>query len=121
MVRCCTATFAVAIRARSRSSPNADWSAHRSSCELSVHAARWRRGSGARTAARHPPRSRTWRLTMDGYHVALVVHLLTLVAAGAVSAIVHLAESRGAHAATVGEAMPWHRIAGAAAKYFPII
>lgn len=58
---------------------------------------------------------------MDGYHIALVVHLLTLVAAGAVSAIVHLAESRGSHAATIGEAVPWHRIAGAAAKYFPII
>lgn len=58
---------------------------------------------------------------MDGYHVALVIHLLTLVAAGSVSAIVHLAESRGSRAATIGEAVPWHRIAGSAARFFPIV
>jgi hypothetical protein len=58
---------------------------------------------------------------MDGYHVALVIHLLTLVAASSVSAIVHLAESRGSRATTIADALPWHRISGSAARFFPII
>jgi hypothetical protein len=57
---------------------------------------------------------------MDRYHVTLFIHLLTLVAASVVSAIVHLAVARRARARTVGEMLDWHGVLESSAKLFPI-
>lgn len=57
---------------------------------------------------------------MDAYHVALFIHLMSLVAAACASAIVHFAVHRRGHAAAVGEALQWHAFAGATARVFPI-
>lgn len=56
---------------------------------------------------------------MDGYHIALFVHLVALVAAGAASAVTHLAEGCAQRAATVHDARQWHMRAGKAARTFP--
>ncbi|HEU4641864.1 MAG TPA: hypothetical protein VFS44_05355 [Gemmatimonadaceae bacterium] len=58
---------------------------------------------------------------MDGYRIALFVHLLALVAASCASAIVHLAESKRRRAATAHEALQWLQIAAKAAPTFPIV
>jgi hypothetical protein len=57
---------------------------------------------------------------MDGYHVALFIHLLALVAAATASGLAHLAHGRTARARTVAEAMEWHAFGGAVARVFPI-
>jgi len=57
---------------------------------------------------------------MDGYHLALFIHLLALMAAVAASALVHLADARRARAATPRDALAWHALAGSAARTFPI-
>jgi len=57
---------------------------------------------------------------VDGYHLALFVHLLALMAAVAASALVHLADARRARAATPRDALAWHALAGSAARTFPI-
>lgn len=58
---------------------------------------------------------------MNGYHIALFVHLVALVAAGAAAATTHLAEWCTQHAATVREARQWHTRAGKSARTFPIV
>lgn len=58
---------------------------------------------------------------MDGFHIALFLHLLALVAAGAASAATHLAESSAQHAATVRDARAWHLRASKAARTFPTV
>lgn len=58
---------------------------------------------------------------MDVYHLALFLHLLSLFAASAASAVTHLAEARVRRAATVREARQWHAVAGSAARTFPIV
>lgn len=57
---------------------------------------------------------------MDGYHIALFVHLCALIGAVAASAIVHIALHRRMRAPTVHEFLDWHNILMAAAKAFPI-
>lgn len=57
---------------------------------------------------------------MIGYHIALYIHLLALVAASATAAVVHLADVRRRSAVTVVEARQWHRLLGSTARFFPI-
>jgi hypothetical protein len=56
---------------------------------------------------------------MDRYHIALFIHILTLVVAGSVTAIVKLAATRRIRARTVGEALEWHTMMISTAKFFP--
>jgi hypothetical protein len=58
---------------------------------------------------------------VDGYHIALFLHLLALVAAGSASAVTHLAEGCAQRAATVHDARQWHMRAGKAARTFPAV
>ena len=57
---------------------------------------------------------------MTSYQIALFVHLLALLAATAASAIVHFAGGRRARAATLREAMEWHRLTGVTARVVPV-
>ena len=56
---------------------------------------------------------------MDRYHIALFLHIVTLVVAASVTAIVKLAATRRMRARTVGEALEWHNMMTSAAKLFP--
>jgi len=58
---------------------------------------------------------------MDGYHIALYVHLLALVGAASASTLVHFAEHRRGRSATVAEALQWHRLIGVTSRTFPIV
>jgi hypothetical protein len=55
----------------------------------------------------------------NGYHIALFIHFLALVAASAAAAIVHFADARGHRAATADEALQWQDLVDSAAKVFP--
>jgi hypothetical protein len=57
---------------------------------------------------------------MDSYHIALFVHLVTLVVAAGVTAVTKLAATRRMRARTVGELQEWHGILMSAARLFPI-
>lgn len=57
---------------------------------------------------------------MDGYHIALYIHLLSLVAASCAASLVHFAESRRLRADSAGEALQWHRVIGVTSRTFPI-
>jgi hypothetical protein len=57
---------------------------------------------------------------MDGYHIALYIHLLALVSAACASSLVHFAEARRGKAVTPGEALQWHRLVGVTSRTFPI-
>lgn len=57
---------------------------------------------------------------MDGYHLALFIHLLALVASSAAAALTHLAFTRSMGAETVGERLQWHAFGGAASRVFPV-
>jgi hypothetical protein len=57
---------------------------------------------------------------MDLYHVTLFIHILTLVAAAAATAVTKLAVGRRATARTVGEALDWHNVLMSASKAFPL-
>lgn len=57
---------------------------------------------------------------MDGYHTALFLHLIALVAASAAAGLTHFAEGRCRRAATATEALHWHEFTGSVAKVFPI-
>lgn len=56
---------------------------------------------------------------MDRYHIALFLHLLTLIVAVSTTAITKLAASRRMHARTIGEALEWHTVLMSASKTFP--
>ena len=56
---------------------------------------------------------------MTGYQIALLVHLLALLAATAASAIVHFSAGRRAAAPTLRQALEWARLTGSAARVFP--
>jgi hypothetical protein len=58
---------------------------------------------------------------MDGYHIALYIHLLALVGAACASSLVHFAEARRGRATTPGEALEWHRLVGVTSRTFPIV
>lgn len=57
---------------------------------------------------------------MDSYHIALFVHLVTLIVAASVTAVTKLAAARSMRARTVGELQEWHGILMSAARLFPI-
>jgi hypothetical protein len=57
---------------------------------------------------------------MDAYHIALFLHIVTLIVAACVTAVVKLAIGRRARARTIGEALDWHGVMLSAAKIFPI-
>jgi hypothetical protein len=57
---------------------------------------------------------------MDSYHIALFIHLVTLVVAASVTAVTKLAAARRMRARTVGELQEWHGILMSAARLFPI-
>ena len=57
---------------------------------------------------------------MDSYHIALFVHLLTLIVAASVTAVTKLAAGRRQRARTIGEVLEWHDILMSAARLFPI-
>lgn len=57
---------------------------------------------------------------MNGYTIALFIHLAALVAASAASALVHLADVRRSRATSVSEARQWHALAASTARVFPI-
>jgi len=58
--------------------------------------------------------------TMDTYHIALFVHLLTLIVAASVTAVTKLAAARRLRARTIGEALEWHDLLMSAARLFPV-
>jgi hypothetical protein len=57
---------------------------------------------------------------MDLYHVALYLHIVTLLIASGVTAVTKLAAGRRDHARTVGEFLEWHKILLSTAKIFPM-
>lgn len=57
---------------------------------------------------------------MDSYHIALFIHLVTLLVAAGATAITKLAAARCARARTVGELQEWHGLLVSAARLFPI-
>ena len=57
---------------------------------------------------------------MPSFQIALFLHILTLLAATAATAVTKMAVARRARARTLGEAIEWHATLGAAAKVFPI-
>ena len=57
---------------------------------------------------------------MDSYHIALFVHLVTLVIAAGATAVTKLAASRRMRARTIGELQDWHGVLMSAARLFPI-
>jgi len=57
---------------------------------------------------------------MDRYHIALFIHIVTLIVAASATAVTKLAVGRRARARTVGEVLEWHDVLTSAAKVFPI-
>jgi hypothetical protein len=57
---------------------------------------------------------------MDRYHIALFLHLLTLIVAASTTAVTKLAVSRRIRARTVGEVLEWHSVLMSASKTFPV-
>jgi len=57
---------------------------------------------------------------MDIYHIALFLHIVTLIVAASATAITKLAVGRRARARTVGEALDWHNVLVSTSKVFPI-
>lgn len=57
---------------------------------------------------------------MDIYHIALFLHIVTLMVAASATAITKLAVGRRARARTVGEALDWHNVLVSTSKVFPI-
>lgn len=57
---------------------------------------------------------------MDIYHIALFLHVVTLIVAASATAITKLAVGRRARARTVGEALDWHNVLVSTSKVFPI-
>lgn len=57
---------------------------------------------------------------MDSYHIALFVHLVTLIVAAGVTAVTKLAAARSKRARTIGELQEWHGVLMSAARLFPV-
>lgn len=57
---------------------------------------------------------------MDSYHIALFVHLVTLIVAAGVTAVTKLAAARRTRARTIGELQEWHGILMSASRLFPV-
>jgi hypothetical protein len=57
---------------------------------------------------------------MDRYHVALFIHIVTLIVAVYATAVTKLAVGRSSSARTVGDALDWHGVLMSTSKLFPI-
>jgi len=57
---------------------------------------------------------------MDRYHVALFLHIVTLIVAASTTAVTKLAVGRRIAARTIGEVIEWHTVLMSASKIFPI-
>lgn len=57
---------------------------------------------------------------MDRYHVALFLHIVTLIAAVSATAVTKLAVARRIRARTIAEVIEWHSILISASKIFPV-
>jgi hypothetical protein len=57
---------------------------------------------------------------MDRYHIALFIHIVTLIVAASATAVTKLAVGRRARARTVREVLEWHDVLSSASKAFPI-
>lgn len=57
---------------------------------------------------------------MDRYHVALFLHIVTLIVAASTTAITKLAVARRIRARTIGEVIEWHAVLMSASKIFPV-
>jgi hypothetical protein len=57
---------------------------------------------------------------MDAYHIALFLHIVTLIVAASATAITKLAVGRRIRARTAREALEWHEVLISASKLFPI-
>ncbi|HXT14694.1 MAG TPA: hypothetical protein VN706_03645 [Gemmatimonadaceae bacterium] len=57
---------------------------------------------------------------MDRYHIALFIHLVTLVVASAATAVTKIAVGRRARARTIADVIDWHDVLMSASKLFPI-
>jgi hypothetical protein len=57
---------------------------------------------------------------MDSYHIALFLHIVTLIVAASTTAVTKLAVTRRIRARTVGEMLEWHTVLMSASKVFPI-
>ena len=56
---------------------------------------------------------------MDGYHVALFLHIASLMAAGAAASLSHFAQIRRDRSTTVREAREWHTLLLVSSRAFP--
>ena len=57
---------------------------------------------------------------MDAYHVALFLHIVTLIVAASATAVTKLAVARRIRARTAGEALEWHELLVSTSKLFPV-
>ena len=57
---------------------------------------------------------------MDAYHIALFLHIVTLIVAASATAVTKLAVGRRIRARTVAEALEWHNVLMSASRLFPI-
>jgi hypothetical protein len=57
---------------------------------------------------------------MDRYHIALFLHIVTLIVAASTTAVTKLAVSRRIRARTIGEVLEWHEVLMSASKLFPM-
>ena len=57
---------------------------------------------------------------MDAYHLALFLHIVTLIVAASATAVTKLAADRRLRARTVREALEWHDLLISTSKLFPI-
>jgi len=57
---------------------------------------------------------------MDRYHVALFVHIVTLIVAASATAVTKLAVARRARARTLAEVLDWHGVLMSSSKVFPV-
>src|SRR5690349_18268741 len=59
-------------------------------------------------------------VVMDAYHIALFLHIVTLIVAASATAVTKLAVARRIRARTVTEALEWHELLVSTSKLFPI-
>jgi hypothetical protein len=57
---------------------------------------------------------------MDAYHIALFLHIVTLIVAAGATAVTKLAVGRRIRARTAGEAIEWHQLLISVSRLFPI-
>ena len=58
---------------------------------------------------------------MDGYHIALFLHIASLMASGGSTSITHFARLRRARSTTISAAREWHGLLLVSARTFPFV